>query len=392
LANRTLLLLCVLVSGCAGVRTFSADRASADAGAALSLVSLSKPAPSPLAGHDAASPQSEAPVASPTRPQPPDAAPAVDGPSVSTAPLPAETGGELAPPDLLDSRPPPDADAVGMELYLAPDFAPDFAADLAPDLAPDQVLAEPPAEAPPGRLSPVRNLLRNVLSDHVHYYSPNNLVALAGGVGLAAAMANTGADENFRHFYQENVRDVRTDEYFEAFHAPIILGDGKIMVPVFAGAAVAGYLLDGVPLGDGLGQWGRRSLRTVLVGGPPMLAMQYIVGASRPGETSAGSRWKPFQDINGVSGHSFMGAIPFLSAAKMTDNLLWKAAFYVASTLPGLSRVNDDRHYASQVILGWWMAYLAATAVDNTQRGPGQLAFFPMPISEGIGVGLQYRR
>ena len=65
----------------------------------------------------------------------------------------------------------------------------------------------------------------------------------------------------------------------------------------------------------------------------------------------------------------------------MTDDPLCKAAFYAGSTLAGLSRINDDRHYTSQVFLGWWMAYLAATAVDQTQSG--NWAIYPWPTADG---------
>ncbi|MEZ6069859.1 MAG: hypothetical protein R3C10_06165 [Pirellulales bacterium] len=45
-----------------------------------------------------------------------------------------------------------------------------------------------------------------VVSDHVEYYSPEGLAWLTAGVGVGAAMANTGFDEHFlRHTYSENV-------------------------------------------------------------------------------------------------------------------------------------------------------------------------------------------
>ncbi len=93
-------------------------------------------------------------------------------------------------------------------------------------------------------------------------------------------------------------------------------------------------------------------LRSILVGGPPLLVLQWATGGARPTETDESSEWRPFHDNNGVSGHSFMGAIPFLSAAKMADNIWIKGSFYAASTLPGISRVNDDAHYFSQAFLG----------------------------------------
>ncbi|HYW78024.1 MAG TPA: hypothetical protein VE890_00540, partial [Thermoguttaceae bacterium] len=78
-------------------------------------------------------------------------------------------------------------------------------------------------------------------------------------------------------------------------------------------------------------------------------------------------------------------------AAKMTDNPYWKAAFYAGSTLGAFSRVNDDRHYSSQVMLGWWMAYMAVSALDHTQQGKN-LTIFPMTVADGVGVGMEYRR
>ena len=122
-----------------------------------------------------------------------------------------------------------------------------------------------------------------------------------------------------------------------------------------------------------------------------MLLMQWVVGGSRPGEAHSGSHWEPFQDDNGVSGHAFMGAIPFLNAANMTDNRWLRAGCYLGSGMAGLSRINDDSHYTSQAVLGWWMAYLAARSVDNTQTGT---AFTPLvqlsPNGDSL-FGFEYR-
>jgi hypothetical protein len=238
----------------------------------------------------------------------------------------------------------------------------------------------------------VRSIFSDVCSDHVHYYSGESLGKLAIGVGAAAAFANTGADVDLRSEYQERLRCVGTDDVSEMLHVPKFLGNGYVTIPIFAASALVGSSFDETPLGRGVGEWGGRSLRTILVGAPPMLAMQWVTGASRPGETSGGSHWKPFDDSNGVSGHAFMGAAPFISAAKMTDAPLWKAGLYFASALPALSRINDDRHYASQVVLGWWMAYLAAIAVDETQLAQRHLTVGPTILPDGVGVGIEYRR
>ena len=140
-----------------------------------------------------------------------------------------------------------------------------------------------------------------------------------------------------------------------------------------------------------IGEWGNRELRGLFVGVPPMLAMQYVTGASRPGETSADSHWKPFTDNNGVSGHAFMGSLPFITAAKMTDELPLKIGFYACSGFAGWSRINDDAHYTSQVFLGWWMAYWAATCVDMTDHDVHCWQITPLPMSDATGVAISYQ-
>lgn len=231
----------------------------------------------------------------------------------------------------------------------------------------------------------------DILTDYRNFYSLGNLAALGVGLGAGAAMANTPTDEKLRDFWQENVRCASTDEYLEMFHAPKVFGEGIYTLPAYGGAILVGLAFEEGTFGRGFGEWGWRSLRTVAVGCPMMLSLQYVLGASRPNAES-GSDWHPFQDVHGVSGHAFMGAVPLLTAAKMVESPFWKSAFYVGSTLPGLSRINDDAHYASQVVLGWWIAFLAANAVDRTVSEHANLSIGPVPTANGVGLGLVWRR
>lgn len=233
---------------------------------------------------------------------------------------------------------------------------------------------------------------QGVVADHKEFYSPESLTWLAAGFSVGAVMANTAFDDHFvRHNYLENVVNISEDDFYEAIHQPHFLGDGRYTIPVFAIAAFSEPLIAELPFGDFTSEWGQRSLRTILVGAPPMLAAQVWTGASRPGETSADSKWKPLRDSNGVSGHSFMGAIPFMSAAKITDKGWLKASLYALSAAPAVSRVNDDKHYFSQAFLGWWMAYLAATAVDRSHDAESNVDWFATPVGDGMGLGMLYQ-
>jgi len=59
--------------------------------------------------------------------------------------------------------------------------------------------------------------------------------------------------------------------------------------------------------------------------------------------------------------------------------------------LTAWSRVNDDDHYITQACLGWWMAYLACRAVDDTDRSQRNFEVMPLVTPEMSGVGVTYR-
>lgn len=118
-----------------------------------------------------------------------------------------------------------------------------------------------------------------------------------------------------------------------------------------------------------------------------MLLNQRLLGASRPNEEN-GSKWSPFADSNGVSGHSFMGAIPFISAAKLVNKPSMKVLLYFGSTLCGISRINDNSHYFSQAFLGWYTAY---SAVNSTENKPyKEIIIIPHLSEDRFGMGLRY--
>ncbi len=155
---------------------------------------------------------------------------------------------------------------------------------------------------------------------------------------------------------------------------------------------LAGKALGSRPVFDIGGEFGCRTAREYLVEAPPVLLMQAMLGGSRPGETGVDSQWKPFDDNNAVSGHAFIGAVPFITAAQMTENRALRSLFYLGSTCPAWSRVNDDAHYLSQVLLGWYMAYLACQCVTGTEEQQEPVCLIPLACPEFTGIGLVWQR
>lgn len=234
-----------------------------------------------------------------------------------------------------------------------------------------------------------------IFQDYRNFYSCENLTCVTAAFGAGALMANTGFDTTMQNAWQTGITGSQTGNFFSATKD---IGDGIYLLPAAGIAAAAGVALEGMPVGDALGGWGSRSLRIFLVGGPPVYVLQVATGASRPSnngsvnaESSSGSDWKFFQDNNGVSGHSFMGAIPFLAAADMVEHPLAKGTLYVCSTFVGFSRINDDAHYSSQAFLGWYLAWASSLAVSRTEHhfAGFEVRVVPVPVGDQGGLGLE---
>jgi hypothetical protein len=226
-----------------------------------------------------------------------------------------------------------------------------------------------------------------VLEDYKNFYSCQSLVCLTAAFGAGALMANTGFDTTMQTAWQESVPPTDLGTFFSDCKP---LGEGRYALPVFGVAAVTGIILEGHPTGDILGEWGSRSLRMFVVGAPPLYVLQLATGASRLVD-GYGSQWHMFNDNNGVSGHAFIGAIPFLAAAEMVENPWAKGGLYVCSTFTGLSRMNDNAHYPSQVFLGWYLAFASSMAVNRTEiHFDGmEVRVVPLPIADLGGMAVE---
>ncbi|NQT16521.1 MAG: phosphatase PAP2 family protein, partial [Planctomycetes bacterium] len=228
-----------------------------------------------------------------------------------------------------------------------------------------------------------------VWTDHRNYYSWDVARDLGLALAGAAVLANTSLDKDFQDWYQEDVGNSDTRRLANDCKA---LGEGGCCLAVYLGLALVGSLFDEESAGGVVGKLGSRTTRAYLVGGPPVVLTQRVLGGSRPGESEDGSHWKPMDDANAVSGHAFMGAVPFMTAARMTDCVWLKTGLYACSALPAWSRIDQNSHYLSQACLGWWMAYLAASAVDETETGYEHLTFLPVTTPEMVGIGMVYER
>jgi len=233
------------------------------------------------------------------------------------------------------------------------------------------------------------SISETIADDYSNFYTRDRLIRMGIVFGVGGIAANTNVDMSIRNWYQDNVRSEKTDSWASsggvdlAFNAKFF-GEGKYMVPVALLAASVNYFDNDTAVGN----WGANASRAYIVGLPPMWLMQGTLGAARPGDTPDGSSWHtPFSHSNGVSGHSFVGAVPFLTIAAMNPDNAWvRYPAYLASAAAGWSRVNDDKHFPSQVVLGWYMAWEAVDAVMDSNKKKKGLTIAPMVDIDGFGI------
>jgi hypothetical protein len=218
-----------------------------------------------------------------------------------------------------------------------------------------------------------------IRSDYANFYAKENLYRLGLAMGAGALTAQY-KDEDISKSYQSHWRSQGTDDFSKTAK---LFGEWKIILPM---SLAASYLSQ--PNDSGLGEWGNRTLRGLAVGGPAVVASQMLTGASRPSDNDPkGAKWKPFDDNNGVSGHAFVGALPFLTLAQMhPNNPGVRYAALAASFAAPLSRLNDNQHYFSQIMLGWYFAHQSATAVSDSKSRPSSSSFAPMLGRDVVGV------
>jgi hypothetical protein len=228
-----------------------------------------------------------------------------------------------------------------------------------------------------------------VSGDYKTFYAGDRLIRMGIVFGAAGIAANTNIDMNIRNWYQDKVRNAQTDSWASdpttslSFNAKFF-GEGMYMVPV----ALLSASVNLIDSDTAVGNWGAYASRAYITGLPAMWFMQSATGATRPGDRAEGSSWTtPFGHSNGVSGHAFVGAVPFLTIAYMNpDNKFIKYPAYAASAAAAWSRVNDDKHFPSQVFLGWYMAWEAVDAVfENSGKKKG-VAVAPMVDLDGFGI------
>jgi len=188
-------------------------------------------------------------------------------------------------------------------------------------------------------------------------YGRRSFIRLGGATVLSGILIYSGIDKAVEQFHTTTIRSAITDK---AAHGVKVFGERFWFLNWALLAATDAWYRS-----SPLTRLGRSSFEAMVVGLPLLWTVQRGLGANRPSSDDGSPHWRPMNADNSASGHTFIAAVPLLVAAQQ---LPWKPAAAITrllSVLTGWSRINDRKHYLSQVILGWTIAWNAVQAVTE---------------------------
>ncbi len=124
------------------------------------------------------------------------------------------------------------------------------------------------------------------------------------------------------------------------------------------------------------------------VSGAINISLKALVGRIRPDENLGPDGFRPFRikDSSFPSGHTALAFSLATSFARATPDHLSDVLFYGLATTTGFARMNDDRHWFSDVLGGAIIGTLSARLITPSKNGGPSLSATP----GGMGIRFEF--
>lgn len=228
-----------------------------------------------------------------------------------------------------------------------------------------QTTVQEPGQLPPEQQhTGLRQLFKETARDFKHFPSTNTALILGIGGGLALAVHPIDDDLNVK---------LSGDGWKHAIWAPgRVIGYGWVQIGGAMGVYTYGRMTNkrGKAVHVGLDL-----LRAQILTQSMTYAIKGAVGRERP-DGSGGSAFP--------SGHA---STTFASAAVLQEHLGWKSTWptYLVASYVAMSRLHDNRHFASDVVFGAALGMACGKTVV-TRHGKSSYAWSPMYLPGGGGI------
>ncbi len=157
-------------------------------------------------------------------------------------------------------------------------------------------------------------------------------------------------------------------------------GDWRILVPALSAGYLAGEIAGSDEVkGTILRAGAAAALATGISSG-----LKYTIGRHRPDIAGGNFEFRPFSGSNSFpSGHTAAAFAIATAVADQTTDGWSDYVLYGAAAVTALSRINDNRHWTSDVLVGGLIGHFSAKWITR-QMGPVRVA------PTGITVNLQF--
>ena len=218
-------------------------------------------------------------------------------------------------------------------------------------------------------------------------------------VNVAFVAAVTGGlfaiDEDVQDFWQDDLRGDFTNETADIFQA---FGDTQFLLPGIPAVFVAGGL---VRYGFGEVEEGGRLQETALLAFESYLlaaglteGIKNLAGRKRPNQTQDKDDWEgPGGEKSFPSGHSTHAwAVASVVASEYSHSFAIRATAYTFATLTSLARINENKHWGSDVFFGAALGYFIGKFVyrENPFRNNDNLLFTPIVTGDQMALRMTY--
>lgn len=220
------------------------------------------------------------------------------------------------------------------------------------------------------------------------HWSGSDLLKLSAVVGAGLVLAL--ADKSIR----DRVLDIKTPGSTDFFRVVTHLGDGAYLGGILAGLFAVGQLSGN----DGLRKTAWLGVESFLASSVFSTALKYVVGRARPGTGEGNHSFRPFNAHSSwtafPSGHATSVWSVATVIADRTDNGFVDAACYGIAALTSLSRLHEDKHWASDVLVGSAIGYFTAKKICALNRDPGgprlSASFGPVRGGQAVTLSLSF--
>ena len=226
-------------------------------------------------------------------------------------------------------------------------------------------LAPGATQPPPVRHTGFRTLVGDIGGDFRHLLSKDAAIWSAVGAGTALAL----------HPLDDDLNEKMAGSDTAVFAPGRVIGYGAVQIGAAVGTWAIGRAVD---KRGRVAHLGLDLLRAQIVTQSITYGLKYSVRRERPDGSSGYAM---------PSGHA---STTFATATVLARHLGWKAAVptYAVATYVAASRLHDNRHYLSDVIVGATLGVVAGRTV--TRHGKSDYAMVPLPGPGVVGVAFTH--